>query len=184
MAGAPVGHEPVLHLLGDAELVQHLHQMDAGDAAGCGIGDEDALGGEEGLSQRIGCAGVGPRPIGAHGETEIHADQRQLAAGRDAVRLGECLRHVARHHDHVESLAAEHAFADRAGFDHRDVELMAGFGLEPCFRLRDDFPHAVGRDQLDLGGLCSAGDNNKRGSNRRPDHGHSAFMPDSRMIRA
>ena len=118
------------------------------------------------MRSAVGRAGVGPRSVGAHGETEIHPDQRRLAAGGDAVGLEECVRYVARHHDHVEGLATQHAFADRAGLDDRDVELMTGRLLEPRFRLCDDLAHAVGGDQLDLGRLNgSDGENERRSSN-------------------
>jgi transposase len=42
-----VQHQLALHLICDAELVQHLHEMDAADGTRCGIGDDHGLGFEQ-----------------------------------------------------------------------------------------------------------------------------------------
>ncbi len=79
------------------------------------------LGVEEGLLQRVGGRYIGLGAAVAHGQPEVDADHWHRS-GRLLALLGEDLGGIRRHHDDVERLAGEHAFADRAGLHHGDVE--------------------------------------------------------------
>ena len=82
-------HELVLHLLGDAELVEHLHQMHAADAAALWIGDQHSLGREKDPLQVLRRVHLGTRAVGCDREPEVDADQRHPAAAHHLVLLFE-----------------------------------------------------------------------------------------------
>src|SRR5262249_56916201 len=83
VAAAAIEHELGLDLTDDAEPRQYVHEMHAADAAGCGIGDQDGLGGEQGVPEGIGRAHVGFRRPNAHRHAETDANHRDHRASLD-----------------------------------------------------------------------------------------------------
>ena len=168
-------------LVGDAELLEHPHDVSAGDAAAGRRGVADRLGGEQRALQRLGRRHVGLRRALAHRNADAGAAKVDAAA-RDLAQLDELVERRRIGQEDIDRLAALEARQQRAG---RRIARSNGVAVG-AFEGRQYFigrGFDRGRDErIDLGGLSSASRSRKRDGEHECAHGKSFHHPGSRPL--